>query len=70
MCALGQVLAAQISPSTYLSDLTDVNDLSFFYFGSELKAAEGQRNILCQPEIPDFKVQPWFVKETKQEALL
>lgn len=59
-CTLEQVLAASISPSIYLSHLTDVNDvvclmLGFFFFGSELKAAEGQQNILCQPEILVFK---------------
>lgn len=38
----------------------------FFSFGSELKAAKGQQNILCQPEILDFKVQFQLIKETSK----
>lgn len=70
-CSVEQVLAAQISPSTYLSNLTVVNYFFFplIFFGPYLKAPKGQENILWQPEILDFKAQLKLMKETKEVLL-
>lgn len=66
-CSLEQVLALQISPSTYLSNLTVVNQFfSSYFFGPGLKAPEGQQSILWQPEILDFKARLYVMKETKE----